>query len=226
MTADPDLPNASQRSSLAPPSVAGDLEAIFTNAADDGTLGGSSKVRAVTGRRSRVPLTTLGAVAAAGLVGLTGGAAMVGAHHNAQPATPPAPSKAAAVVPVEVASTPPVTLTIKPAGPIPVLDNAPVIEKAVHRPSRASRRHAGPSDLMAADRRLRVAYSHAVRAGVPRHILVSYRNRWADLREDASWRPSRVAAGYGEMSADLERMAKRPGVRPSAGRFSLFDFFS
>jgi hypothetical protein len=41
-------------------------------------------------------------------------------------------------------------------------------------------------------------------------VLVAYRNRWAGLRHDATWRPDRVAAGYGAMAADLNRLAQRP----------------
>lgn len=80
---------------------------------------------------------------------------------------------------------------------------------------------------MSADRKLRTAYSHAVRAGVPRHVLVAYRDRWADLREDAVWRPARVAVGYGEMTADLERLARRShGQHPPPPRRGLFGLFS
>jgi hypothetical protein len=118
------------------------------------------------------------------------------------------------------------------AGPIPVLDNAPVAaptvrQVGVRKAKLTTSRHAAPSDLMAADRRLRAAYSHAIRAGVPRHVLVQYRDRWADLREDASWKPDRVAAGYGRMSDDLERMARRShGRRAADPRRSLFGLFS
>jgi hypothetical protein len=165
-------------------------------------------------------------VAAAGIVGLTAGLAMVGLRGRPQAPSPP-PAKAAAMAPIEVASSPVVTLPVKPAGPIPVLDTAPVRKAAAPRHGHAvSGRRANASDLIAADRRLRVAYAHAVRAGVPRHVLVSYRNRWADLRNDANWRPAQVVAGYGEMSADLERMAQRPNNRPAVGRFSLYDFRS
>jgi hypothetical protein len=161
-------------------------------------------------------------VAAAGIVGLTAGSVL--SLRGKAPA--PAPGRAAAFVPVEIAGTPPVSLSVKPAGPIPVLDTAPVAPSAAVPAKRRVARHDRPSDLMAADRRLRVAYSHAVRAGVPRQILVDYRNRWADLREDASWRPARVAAGYGEMSADLERLARQPNARHSAGHVPPFDFRS
>jgi hypothetical protein len=137
------------------------------------------------------------------------------------------------MAPVEVAAAPTVTMPTASTGPIPVLDSAPVtapaakhagVRKAKLTPSRRSR----PSDLMAADRRLRAAYSHAIRAGVPRHVLVEYRDRWADLREDASWKPERVAAGYGRMSADLERLARQPHSRRAAPppRHSLFGLFS
>lgn len=75
-------------------------------------------------------------------------------------------------------------------------------------------------DLMAADRQLRRAYARAVSAGVPRPILVNYRNRWEDLRQEASWRPARVAIGYAAMASDLTRMSQpqRGYSRPRRSR--------
>jgi len=240
MTTDPDqLQVPADRPSLAP-SVAGDLEAIFADAA----LGGAgrrtsaSKVRTVGGRRSRWPMATVGAVAAAGFVGLSAGAGLVGLHSpskasRAAATSAPAPAAPRAMLPVQVAVVSPTVSVPEANGPVPVLDTEPVADTPSARAPGQARMHmaahrrpARAGDLLAADRRLRVAYSHAVHAGVPRHILVDYRNRWADLREDASWRPARVAAGYGQMSDDLERLARRPGTRHAAGRFSLFDFFS
>ena len=74
----------------------------------------------------------------------------------------------------------------------------------------ASSRRPGHGDLFLADRQLRRAYARAVSAGVPRPILVDYRNRWADLRDEASWRPDRVAVGYRAMAGDLTRMSQPP----------------
>jgi hypothetical protein len=215
------------RTPLRAGAVAGDLEAIFASAGptDGAAQPTASKVRSVGRRGARLPYATLGAVAAAGIVGLTAGSVASLRGKAPAPASAPTLARAATVVPVEVAATPPVSLSIRPAGPIPVLDTAPVTPRAT-APINRRAAHDRPSDLLAADRRLRAAYSHAVRAGVSRHILVDYRNRWADLREDASWRPARVAAGYGEMSADLERMARRPNTRRPPGHSSLFDLSS
>ena len=235
MTAGPDpLPSSEPRSPLAPSSVSTDLAAIFAEAAPGAAAAPSNKVRAVAGRRWRVPFATFGSLAAAGFVGLAGGALL---PHGAR-GTPPAPNPAAtataapAAVPIQVAEAPTVTLPPTDAGPIPVLDNTPVaaptMHKALLKRAKSAHRYGGPRDLMAADHRLRVAYSHAVRAGVPRHVLVAYRDRWSDLREDASWRPDRVAAGYGRMTDDLERLARRshgrapPPRSPLHGLFGLF----
>ena len=230
MSVGPDLPpDPVQRGPIGPSSVAGDLAAIFADAGTAaGPVGSGSKVRTVTGRRSRVPYTTLGAVAAAGLVGLTAGFAFLGGHGKAADAAPVKPAEP--VLPVQVATAPTVTLQPSDRGPIPVLETAPVAPATAVRPAGLHRFHAqgrsGPADLMTADRRLRAAYSHAIHAGVPRRVLAAYRDRWADLREDATWRPARVAAGYGEMTADLERLARQSHGRRPPPRRGLFGLFS
>ena len=213
-----------------PSSVSADLAAIFAEPPTGVAGPGASKVRAVVGRRGRLSFATLGSIAAAALVGLTGGALL--SRPKADAPRPSTPATPAPTLPVQVADGPTVTLPTAHEGPIPVLDNAPLMPKpALHkaglRRNKANvHRHGVRPDLMAADRRLRAAYSHAVRAGVPRHILAAYRNRWEDLRQDATWRPQRVAAGYGEMTEDLERMSKRPHGRSAARPHTLFGLFS
>jgi hypothetical protein len=59
-----------------------------------------------------------------------------------------------------------------------------------------------------ADRRLRHAYRNAVRAGVPRPALVSYRNRWAELRRGAGRNPARTAQDYRKLEMALSRAAR------------------
>src|SRR5438093_344817 len=51
--------------------------------------------------------------------------------------------------------------------------------------------------LRAADTRLRRSYDRAIDAGVPRRVLVDYRERWADLRDDGRRHPDRLVRGYG-----------------------------
>jgi hypothetical protein len=230
MSAGPDpSPSAAPSGALDVSRVAAELDAIFAGAqpTSDPVRGRASRVRAVASRRRALPYATLGAVAAAALVGLTGGVALMArGQAPPRPASPLAasPHRAVAVQ----AAAPTVTLPTVRQGPIPVLDNTPVAPADAVRPASRHRavRHVQPGDLMAADRRLRAAYAHAVSAGVPRHVLAAYRDRWADLREDATWRPDRVAAGYGEMSVDLERLARRSRGRQPPPRFRLFDAFS
>ncbi|MCR5874447.1 hypothetical protein LRS10_09865 [Phenylobacterium sp. J426] len=61
--------------------------------------------------------------------------------------------------------------------------------------------------VLAADRNLRAAYDRAVRAGVPRQELVSYRSRWASLRHRADDQPAKVIYGYRAMARDLDRLS-------------------
>lgn len=185
--------------------------------------------RARSARRRRLSYPAFGAVAALALVvGL--GAAMLRDRYPAAPDMPPRPADA---VPVEIAASAPAVALSSASGPVPVLETAPVApEDAVDLDAPRARlaldpRHVTRDDLMAADRRLRAAYARAARAGVPRQVLVAYHDRWEDLREDAGGRPDRVAAGYGRMSADLERLARAQGRRPASDPLHAFlDLFS
>jgi hypothetical protein len=60
------------------------------------------------------------------------------------------------------------------------------------------------ADLLSADRRLRSAYDSAARRGVPRPVLVDYRDRWSSLREHAPNEPGRVVRGYRQMAGELD----------------------
>ena len=62
---------------------------------------------------------------------------------------------------------------------------------------------------MAADARLRRAYSGAIRAGVPNPVLRDYRDRWSSLRRHAGREPARVVVGYRELASELDRRAAR-----------------
>ena len=196
-----------------PPSVSAELEAIFPEVSRAGPdTASSSKVRGVTGApRRRIPFAAVGAVVAAGLLGLTAGSALIRPAGGPAPAASPTPQPPATDR-VAVAS-PPATLLAEADAPLAVLEQSPVAKPSRHNPRAGalapSRRHAGYGDLLAADRRLRAAYSRAVGAGVSRRVLIAYHDRWEDLRHDANWKPDRVAAGYGAMTADLDRIARR-----------------
>ena len=168
-----------------------------------------------------------GALAAAALAGVALGAILSGsplALHRSASAPAPAAVAAPERLPVSTGApyAPEPTLTVPLAVERRGLQRAvspavarPVVRQIAHRSAGDACRAARctHSELMAADRRLRVAYAKAVRAGVPRPVLVSYRNRWASLRHDAVDRPNQVANGYGAMAGDLNRMAQRRGAR-------------
>jgi hypothetical protein len=218
MAAHPQLPATRDGVASPPLSVSTELEAIFLDATGlpssrAARLPPNRKIRSFLpgqARRSRIPVATFGAVAAAALLGLSAGAVML-----SRPAAVPAP-RVAALAPA--AATP--RLAAPPTAPVVTLAAAdesatdlaaPKVQRAstprAERPPRG--RHATHADLMTADRRLRHAYARAVDAGVPRPVLARYRDRWADLRHDASWRPDRVATGYDAMAGDLTRLSAR-----------------
>jgi hypothetical protein len=88
------------------------------------------------------------------------------------------------------------------------------VETAAAATRRISR--AGPvrrlayGDVIVADQQLRRAYARAISAGVPRSILVDYRDRWDDLRQEANERPDRVVVGYRALAGDLARLSRPP----------------
>lgn len=59
--------------------------------------------------------------------------------------------------------------------------------------------------VIQADRHLRAVYQHAFERGVPRRVLVDYRDRWADLRERNDEDPVRLIESYGALAHDLGR---------------------
>jgi hypothetical protein len=93
---------------------------------------------------------------------------------------------------------------------------ASVRPTSAKRPATAHRKqvHRG-SSLMAADARLRRAYASAEQAGVAQPILVDYHDEWDDLRDRAAKEPSVVAARYGEMAKDLNRLAEQERAEPA-----------
>ena len=55
---------------------------------------------------------------------------------------------------------------------------------------------------------LRNVYQTAIRRGVPREVLIDYRDRWADLRETDNDDPAHLIQGYGALAYDLGREAR------------------
>jgi len=209
-----------------PTSVSAELEAIFVGATGlpssrAARLPPSRKLRSLTPgqpRRSRIPIAGLGAAAAAAIVVLCAGAALVRIPappplaprpplpvviNDAAPAAEPAPAEPPLVTLAD-ANGSPSDLAAPKLHPMAVA-RAPKAVAAARRPTHA--------DLMLADRRLRRAYEQAIDAGVPRPVLASYRDRWADLRHDASWRPERVQQGYEAMAGDLTRLSAHRRAR-------------
>ncbi len=86
---------------------------------------------------------------------------------------------------------------------------------ACQRPAGCSRRA-----ILAADERLRQAYSSAVRAGVARPTLIAYRNRWAILRDHEAGRPGRLVDGYGNLAAQLTHASGRARAVHGARRLA------
>lgn len=87
-----------------------------------------------------------------------------------------------------------------------VVRRAPVHKISAHAACRGSR--CAPT-LVEADARLRRAYAAAIRADVPRSVLVDYRDAWEELSHRAPDQPRQVAARYSDMAGELNRMAAR-----------------
>jgi hypothetical protein len=227
------FPQASDQAGSAAPSVSSELEEIFVAATGLPSSYASWRPAAGTPRgpsqaaRRRLPVGALGAAAAMILAGASAFAIAYsaptspGTSASAGPARPTLSIVTAAAAPA--APTSPDAASAAASARVGPVSGGPRPEPAAER-TRAhvrapSSRRPGQGDLMLADQQLRRAYARAVSAGVPRPILVDYRNRWADLRHEASWRPDRVVLGYRAMAGDLTRMAQPP--RRDGGRGSL-----
>jgi hypothetical protein len=207
------------------PSVSAEMEAIFLDATGRPSTRRAqlaeafevSRIAPATPRRPMMSPGSLGAVAAVVLAGLSAGAVLM-SQRSAPPVAQAAPPPITA--PVSSAS-PPAIVAVTSQGPDqtaapalrPLIKASAPPRRAVH----AARTRPSHAELMVADRRLRRAYARAVNAGVPRPILADYRNRWDDLRHEASWRPERVRVGYDAMTRDLTRMSSPP-LRHRSGR--------
>lgn len=218
-------------------SVAEELGPIFAATAQDAAGGRRSRVHALGPKAPRrgLPIATLGAVFAAGVVGLSLGGVVA---HRGGPSEAPVASRPSGP-PIRVAEAAPLPSPLPLLAPVPAAPPqvARTEQPRVHdhvqlRQAHATRRHAvhkprlytahvrtcagadrderawcSHRAVMAADDRLRRAYHTAERAGVSRPVLASYRDRWADLRHRAVSDPDEVVSGYSEMASDLSRMA-------------------
>jgi hypothetical protein len=181
---------------------------------------------------------TLLAAAAAGVVGLAAGAFIIRTPSAPPAPAPtpvvqaaaPAPSPEPTVrAPLVAADAGPPTLTR--AVPGAATDKPAPAATAETRRSRiavakASARHpalamaqpascehdaAGPGcrrAVIQADRHLRDIYANAIRRGVPRAVLVDYRDRWVDLRDTETDDPRRLIQSYGALAYELGREAR------------------
>jgi uncharacterized protein len=58
--------------------------------------------------------------------------------------------------------------------------------------------------VLDADQQLRSAYQDAIRAGVDRHVLATYRRQWSKLRSRANSDPRGLTSGYRQMAQQLD----------------------
>jgi hypothetical protein len=209
-------PGASPR--LLHSTVDEELRHIFASArsADPGGERRADMATGLSARRVRSGVGPLGVVAGLVLMAVAAVSLML----------PKAPPAASAAVPV-------------PAEITPELMPDPVVLKPVAAPPRAVKRTASTTEgrrtarvssqggcgglrgdalarclwpsVMSADRDLRRAYERAVRVGVSRSTLVSYRDRWSSLRRDAQRDPRRTISAYRRMAGDLDRAQTGPG---------------
>lgn len=122
--------------------------------------------------------------------------------------TAPAAAAATAVAPVEAAEP-------KPPAAQPPLDGA---AKAAPTPRSPRGAATAPTsicdggcdyrDVLDANDRVHEAYERAVEAGVPRSVLVSYRNRWARIQRRAALRPAESIRRYAAIERGLRREAR------------------
>jgi hypothetical protein len=184
------------------------------------------------GRTGPRPMTLL-AVTFAGLVGLGAGAFIIHGPSPAMPAPSPvaekppvhaAPQPQAAAVdagppliipqaPVETAEATVVHPASLPKTPkVALVKAAPRQEPpAVAQPASCEKNAVGTGcrrAVIQADRHLRDVYERAIRRGVPRTVLVDYRDRWANLRGSETDNPAHLIEDYGALAYDLGREAK------------------
>lgn len=217
--------------------VPAQMSQIFADAGvPDAAMGAlrSAQVSALRPQRSGARPMTVLAIAAAGLVGLGAGAFVIRTPSQPSAVTPP-PAQAAPTPAVVSPKAAPATLSTAASEPplilAPPLKEAaaepPVRQRARPRPAlaKAVRRERAPMAqpascekdavgagcrraVVQADRHLRNVYETAIRRGVPRAVLIDYRDRWADLRETDNNDPVHLIRGYGALAYDLGREAR------------------
>ncbi len=179
---------------------------------------------------------TLAAAVAAGVAGLAIGAFVI--RTPSAPTAPgpvpvvlaSAPSPTTAVTPplvVADAAPPPSTrgaaelAPARPASIAPARPRQPRIAAARAPPRHPALAMAQPAScehdaaglgcrraVIQADRHLRDIYANAIRRGVPREVLVDYRDRWVELRDTETDDPRRLIQSYGALAYDLGREAR------------------
>jgi hypothetical protein len=207
---------------LQDPAVSEDLEAIFGRSAP--ALSRPARPRAAGVARAphgeethpprRLSAASLGALAAAALAGIAAGSLLV----KSPAPTPAKASSHPAALPVEMAApieTPQASDAALAAAAAPPMETRapPLVRARTVRHKAAAAPHSY-AQVVAADRRLRAAYGAAIRAGAPRAVLISDRDRWASLRRRAAHDPVRLVAGYNALARDLDRAAARNRARP------------
>jgi hypothetical protein len=196
--------------------VDADMSALFA--------GRSAPAPPATRPRWRAPSFTvqnLGALAAAGLVGLAAGMMLKASEGpRAQDS-----SLAAAPRPQLETTRWATSIVAAPAPPpAPARAAPPKVVKASPTPKGGRDCRSARCEwraLMAADRRLRRSYSAATRAGVPRRVLAAYREDWSDARRAARRRPGVATAAFARLAERLDREAQR--VRRPPLRYALKD---
>jgi uncharacterized protein YecT (DUF1311 family) len=159
--------------------------------------------------RRRIPITMIGAVAAAGLVGITVGLALAPGVRTPAPTAPPAdqmqvlvetkPDPTPAVgppMPTLQGLPPAAPAAARPAVTPPPVAPPPVAAPVSSRPPPADMACAyaaadpasgcGDPDLIEADRELYAAYQAARRAGLPPRDLRADQENWRDAGADAA----------------------------------------
>jgi hypothetical protein len=215
-------------------SVAEDLAAIFPDEPRPLT----ETALQLAGRRNELtavkPATqsragTLGAIAAAALLGVAAGA-MIGhepapmrqdpqpvvqASAAATPAPSPAGRSPATQPPMQAAAAG--AETPAPARLHRVVARHPPTRHPPGHNRRAARAHQvttcraphchAPSVTVADERLLRRAYDSAADAGVSQNVLADYHAQWVQLRRQAPDEPGQVAARYHQLTGELDSMA-------------------
>lgn len=218
------------------------MSQVFARAgATEAAMGASHAPRVSAlrpGRGGLRPITVLVA-ALAGLAGLGAGAFVIhapipAAAPHAQDA-PRVPKAVADAVPADAGppliipaaptdAAPPPRVAARPA-PRPRVALAKASprheEPAMAQPASCEKDASGPGcrrAVIQADRHLRDVYESAIRRGVPRAVLVDYRDRWADLRDNETDDPAHLIEGYGALAYDLGREAKDDEEGAARGR--------